>query len=633
MNKKVVLVQVNDRYGPNKFLPLAISYQWLSAQEDPWVKDNFDLVDVLIEKLNPHTWINGITTDLDFIIMSCYVWNWKYNQTLARLVKLRWPNCKVIVGGPQIPINDPHFVKNSDWCDVAVLGENEGALSKIFQSKNLKDLDGIPGILVSNSKKISLPERTYINDVPSPILSGFFDWIIEKTERQQGSVESWHLTWETMRGCPYHCSFCDIGHDYWNKVQLFDIDRIKAEIEWIGTRKIEFVGLCDSNWGLFERDIKITQMIIDSKLFTGYPKIFDVTWAKNNPDRVREIVRRDQEAGTDLFRGIGLSMQTLSSDVLSRISRFNMQEYKTYDALRYYQEKQIPTWTELIWPLPGETLESFKIGLQKLLDIGQHGFLSVHPLVVTHNAPIADPDYMNKNQIFVRSVPLDMFWVEIPNDEDFVIETVNAVYSTDTVSFNEMLQGHMFAHWLVVLYYYGWAHYVMRWLKIQGICTETKFVSDWIDYWISRTQSLVSIEHRAVWDSLYNVFEHSKLWGRKVSKGGDLMWEYKSSTCVNIHHNRDQWKHDLEIFLKDCYSLDLRDLVDLNFNLCADWRRKYPYQYQTRKEYARDLLKLSSGNITINHHDQSVTDDFTFVKKAYHWRRRNLYWRCQASTT
>jgi hypothetical protein len=73
--KNVYLVQVVDSYGPNKFLPLAISYHWLTAIENEFVKNNFILKDVLIEKESIESFISRIDTP-HVVIMSCYIWNW-----------------------------------------------------------------------------------------------------------------------------------------------------------------------------------------------------------------------------------------------------------------------------------------------------------------------------------------------------------------------------------------------------------------------------------------------------------------------------------------------------------------------------------------------------------------------------
>ena len=68
--------------------------------------------------------------------------------------------------------------------------------------------------------------------IPSPILSGFYDWIIEKVEKEIGD-QIWQVTYETLRGCPYKCAFCDIGDEYWQKIKTFDLERVYKEIDWM----------------------------------------------------------------------------------------------------------------------------------------------------------------------------------------------------------------------------------------------------------------------------------------------------------------------------------------------------------------------------------------------------------------
>ena len=48
--KNIYLVQVADKYGPNSFLPIAISYQWMFASTSKMVKENYQL---LLEVLKP----------------------------------------------------------------------------------------------------------------------------------------------------------------------------------------------------------------------------------------------------------------------------------------------------------------------------------------------------------------------------------------------------------------------------------------------------------------------------------------------------------------------------------------------------------------------------------------------------
>jgi putative methyltransferase len=272
-----------------------------------------------------------------------------------------------------------------------------------------------------------------------------------------------------MRGCPYHCAFCDIGESYWNKIYWFDLDRIRQEIEWMGNRQIEYVSVCDSNWGISDRDIDITQWVIDTKLCHGFPKFWDVTWAKNNRSRVQQIALMDKQAGTRLFKGITFSVQSLDTDTLEKVHRFNLTDRNLESGMRFFQERDIATYSEIIWPMPGETLNSFERGLQKLINMGQRDFLMVHPLVLTPNAPMNQGFYRRLNKLQSKNVPLDTFWLNVLGP-DYVIETVDAVIGTDSVSLDQVLQGHMLSHWLIVMYYYGWAHVILEYLnRAQGI--------------------------------------------------------------------------------------------------------------------------------------------------------------------
>lgn len=626
----VLLVQVVDSYGPNKFLPLAIAYQWLTAQADPHVRERCRVLDVLIEKLPIPSYLDQLSCPPDVVAMSCYVWNWEYNQRLAQAIRQRWPQCQIIVGGPQISKHDPNLVRSQGWFDVAVLGENESVLGEFLLDLDAERITHLPGVITRYTQEISQPPRTQdLDSIPSPILSGFYDAIMERYRERGHTDIMWQVTWETMRGCPYHCSFCDIGDEYWNKTKWFDLQRIQAEIDWMASHQIEYVSVCDSNWGIHPRDIDITQWVIDAKLRTGFPRILDVTWAKNNPDRVREIVMRDQRAGSDLFRGVNFSMQSLDPDTLVRSRRFNLTDSVTRDSMRFFHDHAVPTFTELIWPMPGETLESFTQGLQKLIDIGQRDFLSVHPLVLTPNAPMGQPDYQAQHGIESSRVPLDTFWLRLDDPDDYVVEQVDAVRATATASYEDMLAGNMIAHWLVVLYYYGWAHYVMRYVRQTTGVTELEFVKTWIS-WISQRQDWVAQEHHDTHDSLVGVFDRGQLWGRRVPGGGEVLWEYKSATSVRLHRDRDLWWEVLGEFLETHHPVP-RSVIDINRAMCVDWRQRYPIQISADADVMVRTLGIHAESVEVDHSDiANINDEDLFIHKAYHWRRKVCYWRCRA---
>ena len=62
---------------------------------------------------------------------------------------------------------------------------------------------------------------------------------------------------ETNRGCPFTCSFCHTGADYYHKLNKFSQERVKAEIEYVGKKANELgitnLHMADVNFGMYPR--------------------------------------------------------------------------------------------------------------------------------------------------------------------------------------------------------------------------------------------------------------------------------------------------------------------------------------------------------------------------------------------
>lgn len=627
-------MQVVDDYGLNKFLPLAIGYQWLFAAQDPQVSQHWRVLDVLIEKLPIKSYVDSLEQAPDVVAMSCYVWNWTYNNELAKQIRQRFPKALIVIGGPEVNKHDPDLIRNRPWFDVAVLGENEPILQKLLLGMSVQEITQQPGVVTCLTKDVIQPTRTReLQAIPSPILSGFYDDIMRRYRDRGVEVPYWQVTWETMRGCPYHCAFCDIGDDYWNKTIWFDLDRIYPEIDWMGENRIEYLSVCDSNWGIHPRDVEITQYIIDTKLRTGYPRILDVTWAKNNPDRVRQIIEMDRDAGTGLLRGLNVSLQSMDPNTLKINSRFNLVDQVLDETLKWYRQNDIPTFSEVIWPLPGETLDSFAKGLQRTIDLGQKDFIVIHPLVCTNNSPLGQRDFRSDQGIITKVVPVDTFWMKIPDSPDYVIETEEAVIATNSASYEDFLQGNMIGHWVGVLYYYGWAHYVMRWMRQRFGIKEMDFIRSWIAYCEQHPDSLVGQEHADTITAYRSVFEHDGNWGRVLPEPfDDLYWEYKSGTAAVFQQHISELSGCINDFLQQTYGVIDPELVEFSMTMCVDQAKCYPLRVAFRSELVSTLLNIDSDEIEIWHRDQDLVsgqlDEKQFAARVYHHRRKMRHWRC-----
>ena len=103
-------------------------------------------------------------------------------------------------------------MRDHRFIDVCIHNEGERAFTKLLQSFGTRDFESIEGIsyIDANSDRYIFKEPGQrirdLEEVPSPFLTGGFDdLIIENPDIKFLTV------WETNRGCPFSCTFCDWG--------------------------------------------------------------------------------------------------------------------------------------------------------------------------------------------------------------------------------------------------------------------------------------------------------------------------------------------------------------------------------------------------------------------------------------
>lgn len=334
-----------------------------------------------------------------------YFWNRPANEELARRIKAVAPEALVVFGGNEVT-DQGDVILQDPAVDVVVNGEGEVIFANLLASyldgnRDFRQVQGISFRDETGQIVTTLPQPRIDNldIIPSPFLSGVYS-----TEQIKASRE---FVYEFSRGCPFKCAFCFWGAAVGTKTRRYSLDRIQAELEFLITHLENGARLwiADANFGMVEADVEVAEML--GKMVEKHGKrIYPFfNWAKNTSQRV---VR----AATILFRnrlitGVTLTAQTFNPKVLEIAERKNI-PFEYYERLQTeFRQLGIPTYTELILGLPGESYESFRDGIVKVIESG--GTPVSYPLLLLNNTEYSTPEIREKYQIRSRRSPYFAF--------------------------------------------------------------------------------------------------------------------------------------------------------------------------------------------------------------------------------
>lgn len=334
--------------------------------------------------------------DIQVLGLSNYMWNSKINYKLAEEIKKINPNCLIVCGGPEFVINKIASFKH---IDIYVPIEGEVSFSKILdcvvQNKSWKDVGGI--IYLENNKIIKNPALPFIRNWNfSPLLENkeYMESLITKN-RAEG-LETL-LQFETTRGCPYSCTFCDWGGGIHTKVRDRPLEILKDEITWTGQNKIFKYFITDANFGFFPRDINVAKHIVETLKKYNWPKGITYQSAKNQTDRIIEIA--DILYRGNMISRHMISVQSTDDRILANIDRSNLPTSKQRFIANELNKKQVPVKSQIILGLPGDNLNKLKQTVNDLYDMGVSREIEYFVFGLFPNAPASEPEYLKKHKI------------------------------------------------------------------------------------------------------------------------------------------------------------------------------------------------------------------------------------------
>jgi radical SAM superfamily enzyme YgiQ (UPF0313 family) len=299
-----------------------------------------DVVDALLATLGEAQPAKGPKV----IGFGVYIWNVTQTCEVIRLLKAVRPDVVVVLGGPEVS----HEVEAQpivQWADHVITGWGDVSFPKLccallYGPKPLMKI--IPG------------EQPPLDEIVLPY-----------AEYSDADLAHRLLYVEASRGCPFKCEFCLSSLD--KTAWAFDLNSFLIELDGLyqrGARNFKFV---DRTFNLkIDASVRILQFFLDrltDDLFLHFEVIPD-----HLPDKLKTMITQFPPGVLQFEVGI----QSFNVEVQQRISR-RQDNDKTEANLRWLlTQSSVHLHTDLIFGLPGETLDSFAQGFDRLYDLRPH---------------------------------------------------------------------------------------------------------------------------------------------------------------------------------------------------------------------------------------------------------------------
>jgi len=365
---RIVLATLNAR-----FIHASLGLRCLLANMDrhgrPGLREQTLLCEFTLAQKPVHIAEQLLALQPQVIGLGVYIWNAVPTLQVVRLLKALAPSIKIVLGGPEVS----HEVEQQEICRLAdhvVTGWGDVSFPRLCRDL----LDGPQPLM-----KVIAGEQPPLAELNLP-----YD------EYSASDLSERLLYVEASRGCPYRCEFCLSALD--KTAWPFELDAMLAQLKSLyerGARQFKFV---DRTFNLrIEQASAILRFFLDrmggpdgsvlerSDVFVHFELVPDKL-----PDALKALIAQFPEGSLQFEVGI----QSFNPQVQQRISR-KQDNRLTEDNLRWLlAHSRAHVHADLIFGLPGETLESFADGFDRLYAIGPHE-IQLGILKRLRGAPIA----------------------------------------------------------------------------------------------------------------------------------------------------------------------------------------------------------------------------------------------------
>lgn len=328
----IILSTLNARYTHSSF-----GLRYLLANMDE-LRSETVLKEFTIHDLIPDVLSDLLALNPQIIGFGVYIWNVEALTKLVADLKRVRPEIVVVLGGPEVSYEteEQPIVQLADY---VITGEGDHEFRNLCRT------------LLAGTKPNAKVLHAPVPELPTIHLP--YD------EYSDEDIQNRVIYVEASRGCPFTCEFCLSALEI--PVRQFPLDEFLAQMQGLldrGVRQFKFVDRT------FNLNLRVSRAILEfflerigEGLFLHFELIPD-----RLPESLRALIARFPPGSIQFEIGI----QTFDPEVCRLISR--PQENELVESnLRWLRENtSVHLHTDLIAGLPGESIESFAAGFDRL---------------------------------------------------------------------------------------------------------------------------------------------------------------------------------------------------------------------------------------------------------------------------
>ena len=276
-----------------------------------------------------------------------YIWNVEECTRLVAQLKAVAPEILIVLGGPEVS-HETDQQRICELADYVITGWGDTSFATLARQllngeRPAKVIAGVQAPLAA----LLLPYREFTDE----------------------DVSQRHLYVEASRGCPFKCEFCLSALD--KTAWPFELDSFLAELEILyqrGARTFKFVDRTfnlkvDTSLAILDFFLQKLAQAPADPVFAHFELIPD-----HLPDKLKEAIAKFPD-GTLQFE---IGIQTFDIDVQARVSRRQKNDLASANIRWLREHSTAHLHVDLIAGLPGEDMDSFAKGFNRLVELAPH---------------------------------------------------------------------------------------------------------------------------------------------------------------------------------------------------------------------------------------------------------------------